>query len=273
MRRRGSRLLRMSLAVIPSVTRRSVKLTISAHGRRITMSKTAAWFANSPTHRASSQIPTTTMRSATRSDRRELRPISSGAGEWLDTSLALQYFRARWYRPTNGRFLSSDKFEGEAQSPATLWKYAYAEANPVDKQDPFGYLARSTAGFRNIQVVAIRFDARPKPFLVRPGVAALAGGGVLAFFFGEPVWNALFAISKAASAIDNANRLHEEQQGRKTEPLFLSPCALPMSINDQGSRLAQRRFQILFHVQRCLTLAGTRARLLESFRATIRPKP
>jgi hypothetical protein len=41
--------------------------------------------------------------------------------------------------PSSGRFLTQDSFEGVTHDPATLHKYLYAGADPVNKVDPSGH--------------------------------------------------------------------------------------------------------------------------------------
>ncbi len=59
------------------------------------------------------------------------------AGEWID-STGLQYLRARYYSPAQGRFISRDPFPGIISQPASLNPYAYALNNPVLYTDPSG---------------------------------------------------------------------------------------------------------------------------------------
>ena len=59
-------------------------------------------------------------------------------GEQYDHDLGLYFLRARYMDTTRGRFWSMDTFEGIQNSPMTLHKYLYANANPVSFSDPSG---------------------------------------------------------------------------------------------------------------------------------------
>ena len=58
-------------------------------------------------------------------------------GRELDTDTGLMYYRARWYDPQAGRFISEDPigFDGGMN-----W-YAYVENNPINFNDPSGLCA------------------------------------------------------------------------------------------------------------------------------------
>ncbi|MCU0329109.1 MAG: RHS repeat-associated core domain-containing protein [Chitinophagales bacterium] len=60
------------------------------------------------------------------------------AGEQRDTATGLDYLRARYLNPSTGRFVSRDTFVGDWNSPVTLHRYLYANANPVMFVDPSG---------------------------------------------------------------------------------------------------------------------------------------
>ena len=60
------------------------------------------------------------------------------SGEQFDNSTGLYQLRARWYRPTVGRFITRDPVEGQPCSPLTLNPYVYAGDDPVDRVDPTG---------------------------------------------------------------------------------------------------------------------------------------
>jgi len=59
-------------------------------------------------------------------------------GEPYDQS-GFVYLRARYYDPTAGRFVSSDKYKGEIVDPGSQNRYAYCANNPVNYVDPSGF--------------------------------------------------------------------------------------------------------------------------------------
>jgi len=61
------------------------------------------------------------------------------AGEQFDPALNLYYNRARYLNTATGRFWSMDTDEGDDETPLTLQKYLYTNANPVDGTDPSGF--------------------------------------------------------------------------------------------------------------------------------------
>jgi RHS repeat-associated protein len=61
------------------------------------------------------------------------------AGEQFDPELGLYYNRARYLDVRSGRFWGMDTDEGNNEDPASLHKYLYAGANPVDRVDPSGH--------------------------------------------------------------------------------------------------------------------------------------
>ena len=65
-------------------------------------------------------------------------------GEMYDSQTGLIYLRARYYTPSNGRFINKDVFTGYVHEPATLHKYNYSNGNPTNFVDPTGYSAEDT---------------------------------------------------------------------------------------------------------------------------------
>ena len=59
-------------------------------------------------------------------------------GERLDAESGLYHLRARQYSPSAGRFLARDPFIGRLESPISLHRYLYANADPVGHFDPTG---------------------------------------------------------------------------------------------------------------------------------------
>jgi RHS repeat-associated protein len=60
------------------------------------------------------------------------------AGERFDADLGLYYLRARHYNADRGRFFSMDPHPGGTYDPASLHKYLYAHADPINFTDPSG---------------------------------------------------------------------------------------------------------------------------------------
>lgn len=63
------------------------------------------------------------------------------AGERLDDASGFYNLRARHLDPANGRFTSRDTFDGHTNRPTSLNRYAYADADPVNRVDPLGYMS------------------------------------------------------------------------------------------------------------------------------------
>jgi len=58
-------------------------------------------------------------------------------GEQVDVN-SLVYLRARFYAPTDGRFLTRDTWDGDEYQPITYNKWTYANVNPIYYTDPSG---------------------------------------------------------------------------------------------------------------------------------------
>ena len=52
----------------------------------------------------------------------------------------LVYLRARYYAPTDGRFISRDTWNGDYNRPLSLNRWGYVEGNPINAIDPSGYI-------------------------------------------------------------------------------------------------------------------------------------
>ena len=61
-------------------------------------------------------------------------------GEWWDTSVGLEYLRARWYDGRVGRFTNKDPWKGDHLQPQSLHPYAYVENNAINLTDPSGQI-------------------------------------------------------------------------------------------------------------------------------------
>ena len=60
------------------------------------------------------------------------------AGEQYDTETGHYYNRARYLNTSTGRFMTMDAFDGDPESPLSIHKYLYTEADPVNGTDPSG---------------------------------------------------------------------------------------------------------------------------------------
>lgn len=61
------------------------------------------------------------------------------AGEAYDSETGLYYLKARYYDPSQGRFLNEDSYEGQITNPLSLNIYGYVEGNPLRYVDPTGH--------------------------------------------------------------------------------------------------------------------------------------
>jgi len=73
-------------------------------------------------------------------------------GEWTDAT-NLQYLRARYYAPSQGRFLTADSWAGNYRQPLTLNKWLYTNGNPANFTDPSGHFAETP-----LDVIFIGYD-------------------------------------------------------------------------------------------------------------------
>jgi RHS repeat-associated protein len=61
------------------------------------------------------------------------------AGYRYDKEIGLYYLMARYYDPSNGRFITRDSFHGFEKDSLSLNQYSYTKNNPVKYIDPTGY--------------------------------------------------------------------------------------------------------------------------------------
>ncbi|MBZ4421853.1 RHS repeat-associated core domain-containing protein [Myxococcus sp. RHSTA-1-4] len=70
------------------------------------------------------------------------------SGEQSDPTLGMVYLRARYMQPASGRFWTRDVREPEPFEPSTLHRYLYADADPVNRNDPSGEVSNLIWGRR-----------------------------------------------------------------------------------------------------------------------------
>jgi RHS repeat-associated protein len=95
-------------------------------------------------------------------------------GDWTDPVSGLVDMGARWYSPVMGGFVSRDSYSGRLDTPVSLNRYTYANANPLAFSDPTGrYSADSLAHYAE---KARQSMASKKPSY--PSTLAQRSGGV-----------------------------------------------------------------------------------------------
>ena len=132
--------------------------------------------------------------------RRKLTPRTSilYSGEQTDAS-GLQYLRARYYDPANGRFNRLDPFAGNNSDPQSLHKYLYAHGNPVMNVDPTGLFSIVSIGAAS----GIRSNLNSLTITAADAVTQTLGFADTTF---DPLTAAfLFAIDLAKDLVDLAS--------------------------------------------------------------------
>ncbi len=82
-------------------------------------------------------------------------------GQMLDAD-GKYFLRARYYDSGTGRFLSHDPIFGVEDDPASLHRYLYAQAEPVDNMDPSGEISRqSEMGYLAEEAIQAHYTADP----------------------------------------------------------------------------------------------------------------
>jgi len=67
-------------------------------------------------------------------------------GQFSDVETGLYYYGARYYDGATGRFITQDAYTGQENTPITLNRYVYANANPLSNTDPTGEFAQILFG-------------------------------------------------------------------------------------------------------------------------------
>ena len=62
-------------------------------------------------------------------------------GEQTDAN-ELVFLRARYYQPSQGRFLQRDPWRGNDNQPLSINPWLYAYNSPINRTDPSGYIVQ-----------------------------------------------------------------------------------------------------------------------------------
>ena len=115
-------------------------------------------------------------------------------GEQFDASLDNYYLRARYYDPETGRFPQMDTWEGRSHDPATLHKYLYAHADPINVSDPTGNFTLTSIGAAlNVQGILATAKVVDIGFNIYSFTQTFSGDGAL-----DLTDLAMIAVSAAA---------------------------------------------------------------------------
>jgi len=104
------------------------------------------------------------------------------SGEMWDDTTSLQYLRARWYDPSDGRFISEDTYEGQIDNPLTLNLYTYVHNNPLIYADPTGHWCTSTDGKWSHPGACNSSSSIPSPDIKNSGEEIKKNGEVVGTF-------------------------------------------------------------------------------------------
>lgn len=104
-------------------------------------------------------------------------------GKELDEETGLNYYGARYYDSSAGRFISLDPWEGDLSDPQSLNKYAYVRNNPILLVDPTGEVYHIAAGFLAGAFLGAGMQAfndimTGTPSSIHTYAASIAGGAI-----------------------------------------------------------------------------------------------
>jgi RHS repeat-associated protein len=102
-------------------------------------------------------------------------------GQEVDDETGLQYYRARYYDPSLGRFIQPDTIVPDANNPQDLDPYAYAYNSPTNFNDPSGNLVVAAAA-------AIAAWLGVSVTIVTIGIIAITVVGVALMMYGNDTW-------------------------------------------------------------------------------------
>ncbi len=124
-------------------------------------------------------------------------------GHEKDNETGLYYFKARYYDPDTGRFLSQDEYEGDVDTPPSLHKYLYAYANPTVYVDPTGHIEvlndlANWLGERKSRAIESTSVLQGTNVAVRSSLSTLAGVGAGLFGVAEGITRATNFFANAA---------------------------------------------------------------------------
>jgi RHS repeat-associated protein len=79
-------------------------------------------------------------------------------GQAWDAGVGLYHYKARYYNPQGGRFLTQDTYKGNVWEPWTQHLYAYVGNNPVNYVDPTGHAAQEVTVDDSAKTITIAWS-------------------------------------------------------------------------------------------------------------------
>lgn len=171
--------------------------------------------------------------------------------EW-EPALGLYYYRARYYDPALGRFISPDPLPGRVKDPATLNRYVYANDAPTRFRDPLG-LSGYDWGITESPVSNYRidYDYWARRYDLNPAVirqlerdvarnfadpSYVAGAGNSPVSAGQLRSNAAYIVERAlANAAPDFGRMPPEQIVERVGAELAGPVSPPRTFAFTGN--------------------------------------
>ena len=167
----------------------------------------------------------------------------------------LYYLRNRYYNPSTGRFLSHDPMLGHSEDPASLHRYTYASADPVNYIDPNGLESISSVTTSMGIATSLRSMKTQTDMMVLQDVSDMFGGPEFSemAFLGQ-VWDNFGDGDGSSGSVDEA-LLEDDllsqygnngtmKAGGTSFPVF--PDFLTPIIVDQNSNFLTKRLKRLY---------------------------
>ena len=163
------------------------------------------------------------------------------AEQYADADANLINMRERWYDARTGTFLSPDPVIGALRDPASLNRYAYAAADPVNRLDPSGQMTSMDAGAAsgiqgNLSTMAV-------PNIGRQFAGSAANNAGKAFE--NKIFNAIKNCLKPGADIKRVTKDHDfrDSFGRLAMPDFLLSIGNKFKILEVKTKLPTGRIQ------------------------------
>lgn len=163
------------------------------------------------------------------------------AEQYADADAGLINLRERWYDPRLGAFISPDPVIGAQRDPASLNRYAYAAADPVNRVDPSGQMGAMDSGMAsgiqgNLSTMAV-------PNIGRQFAGSAANNAGKAFE--NQIFNAIKNCLKPGANIRRTTKADNltDSMGRLAMPDFLLSIGNKFKILEVKTKLPTGRIQ------------------------------